>query len=126
MKSRKPQVFNRALELRGRAAAMREAATPSERALWQLLRAGQLGVRFRRQVPLLGCCIADFLACGARLVVEVDGPYHATPARGRADARRDRRLSRAGYRVLRLTAEQVQEQPELARELVLAALLAAR
>lgn len=101
---------------------MRHSGTASERALWQLLRGGQLDVPFRRQVPLLGFCIVDFLAVGPRLVVEVDGPYHWAPARRRADARRDRRLSRAGYRVMRLTSAQVLEQPEVARGLVLAAL----
>ncbi len=98
---------------------MREAGTPSERALWHLLRARQLGVHFRRQVPLLGCCIVDFFAPAVGLVVEVDGPYHAEPARQRADARRDRRLGKAGFSVLRLSAQLVLEQPEKARELVL-------
>ncbi len=51
------------------------------------LRSSQLGVAFRRQVPLLGF-IADFYAPSARLVVEVDGGYHAR--RVSADARRDR------------------------------------
>jgi very-short-patch-repair endonuclease len=98
---------------------MRQLSTPSERALWQLLRAGQLGVHFRRQVPLLGCCIVDFCALAARLVVEVDGGYHGSVTRQRADARRDRRLQKAGFRVLRLSAELVIHQPEKARELVL-------
>jgi adenine-specific DNA-methyltransferase len=56
-------------------------------------------------VPLLGRYIADFLAPAARLIVEVDGGYHAS--RVRADARRDETLRRAGYRVLRLPAELV-------------------
>ena len=124
MKSNNSQVLCRALKLRGHAASMREAGTASERALWQLLRGGQLGVVFRRQVPLLGFCIVDFLAVGAGLVVEVDGPYHATPAQRRADARRDRRLCRAGYRVLRLTAAEVLGQPEQALARVVAALAA--
>jgi hypothetical protein len=59
-----------------RAAAMRVALTPSEQALGALLRGGQLGVWFRRQVPL-GRFVADFVAPSARLVVEVDGGYHA-------------------------------------------------
>jgi very-short-patch-repair endonuclease len=122
MKSNNSQVSYRALKLRGHAASMREGGTASERALWQLLRGGQLGVVFRRQVPLLGFCIADFLAVGARLVVEVDGPYHAMAAQRRADARRDRRLVRAGYRVLRLTAAEVLGQPEQALARVVAAL----
>ena len=40
-----------------------------------------------------------------RLIVEVDGGYHAR--RVSADARRDRKLERGGYRVLRLEAELV-------------------
>jgi very-short-patch-repair endonuclease len=71
------------------------------------LRAGQLGVWFRRQVVLLGSCIVDFFCPAAKLVVEVDGGYHQFPARQRADTRRDCRLSKAGYRVLRLPAEVV-------------------
>jgi very-short-patch-repair endonuclease len=57
---------------------------------------------FRRQVPLLGRFIADFLAPAERLVVEIDGGYHVEHPR--ADARRDAALARAGYRVLRLHA----------------------
>ena len=64
---------------------MRQAPTESEARLWRALRSSQLGVAFRRQVPLLGF-IADFYAPSARLVVEVDGGYHAR--RVTADARR--------------------------------------
>ena len=122
MKSSNSQVSGRALKLRGRASCMRENGTESERALWQVLRGGQLGVPFRRQAPLLGFCIVDFLAVGRRLVVEVDGAYHADPARLRADARRDRRLQKAGYQVLRLAAAEVLGQPKRVKALVLAAL----
>ena len=51
---------------------MRRHPTPTEHILWQAIRGGRLGVTFRRQVPL-GPFIVDFLAPGARLVVEVDG-----------------------------------------------------
>jgi very-short-patch-repair endonuclease len=83
---------------------MRQAPTDSEARLWSALRSSQLGVAFRRQVPLLGF-IADFYAPSVRLVVEVDGGYHAR--RVSADARRDRKLACAGYRVVRLQAELV-------------------
>jgi very-short-patch-repair endonuclease len=53
-------------------------------------------------VPLLGF-VADFYAPSARLIVEVDGGYHAR--RVTADARRDRKLARVGYRTLRVSAE---------------------
>jgi very-short-patch-repair endonuclease len=36
--------------------------------------------------------------------VEVDGDYHRDARQQRADARRDKRLERAGYLVLRLPA----------------------
>jgi very-short-patch-repair endonuclease len=75
-----------------RAIAMRSALTPSEQKLWALLRGGQLGVWFRRQVPL-GRFVVDFAAASARLVVEVDGGYHTR--RRAADARRDRALRSA-------------------------------
>jgi hypothetical protein len=54
---------------------------------------------------VLGKYIVDLLAPEVRLVVEVDGGYHG--ARRDADARRDRALARAGYRVLRLDTELV-------------------
>jgi very-short-patch-repair endonuclease len=84
---------------------MRHAPTPSEALLFQALRAGQLGVTFRRQVTLLGRFIADFLAPEVKLVVEVDGLYHAR--REAADARRERALVRAGYHVVHVEAELV-------------------
>jgi very-short-patch-repair endonuclease len=50
------------------------------------------------------------------LGVEVDGVSHA--GRGRADARRDNVLERAGYRVLRVDARSVAEAPRVAVERV--------
>jgi very-short-patch-repair endonuclease len=88
-----------------RAHGLRQCATETEEMLWRELRASQLGVRLRRQVVLLGRFIVDFYAPSARLVVEVDGPYHQRCRA--ADARRQRALMRAGYRVLRVEAERV-------------------
>jgi very-short-patch-repair endonuclease len=90
--------------LEGRARVMHFAPTPSEERLWRALRGRQLGVQFRRQVPV-GRNIVDFLAAEARLIVEVDGGYHE--ARRAADGRRNETLRRAGYRVVRLEAEVV-------------------
>jgi len=102
-----------------RARAMRAALTPSEQRLWLVIRGGVLGVWFRRQVPL-GRFIGDFVAASARLVVEVDGGYHAR--RRAADARRDRALQRLGYRVLHLEAELVSQRVEEAVAQIRAAL----
>ena len=98
--------------------SMRQAPTESEARLWRnpsgiskrvSLLSSQRGVAFRRQVPLLGF-IADFYAPSARLIVEIDGGYHAR--RVTKDVRRDRRLERTGYRVVRLQAELImRDQP---------------
>jgi leucyl-tRNA synthetase len=82
---------------------MRQEPTKSERLLWAELSGGKLGVWFRRQV-VVGASIVDFMAPARKLVVEVDGGYHGDARLQRADARRDKRLQRAGYRVLRLPA----------------------
>jgi leucyl-tRNA synthetase len=87
-----------------RAHFMRHNMTETEQILWRKISGKQLGVAFRRQVPV-DRYIADFLAPSAKLVVEVDDRSHEL--RRTADARRDRALARLGYRVLRLPAELV-------------------
>ncbi|HEY6724778.1 MAG TPA: DUF559 domain-containing protein [Polyangiaceae bacterium] len=106
--------------LEHRAHAMRHTPTESEAALFRLLSGKQLGVAFKRQVPLGGRYIGDFVAASTKLVVEVDGGAHAR--RQQADARRDRFLHRLGYRVLRLEAQLVLEQPLVAVERIRRAL----
>jgi very-short-patch-repair endonuclease len=99
---------------------MRHAPTASEQLLWRHLRNRQLGVEFRRQVPLLGRYVVDFYASSVRVVVEVDGGYHGD--RARADARRDGALEHAGDRVLRLSEELVTRQLEVALARIAAAI----
>ena len=101
------------------ASESRRSLTPSESALWAQLRAGQLGAHFKRQV-VLGRFIVDFLAPKQRVIVELDGAYHAR--RRAADARRDRKLERSGYRVLRIDAELVRSNLAEAVALVRVAL----
>ena len=109
----------RALTLAQHASRLRACATPSEVALWALLRGRQLGVEFRRQV-VIGQRIVDFFAPAHRLAVEVDGGYHQ--GRSSADATRDSELRRQGVRVLHLTAEEVLTAPQLVVVRILAAL----
>ncbi|HET7544598.1 MAG TPA: endonuclease domain-containing protein [Polyangiaceae bacterium] len=101
---REPLLSNSKANLALYAHAMRLTRTDSEARLWRALRASQLGVAFRRQVPLLGF-IADFYAPSVRLIIEIDGGYHER--RTCADARRDRKLARAGYRTVRVSAQLV-------------------
>jgi leucyl-tRNA synthetase len=99
---------------------MRNQPTTSERLLWAELSGGKLGVRFRRQV-VIGNSIVDFMAPARKLIVEVDGGYHVDAARLRADAHRDARLGRQGFRVLRLPAQLVLHNlPEIVRLVLLA------
>ncbi len=89
-------VRDRSSILNAHAHRMRNTPTDSEEALWRVLRASQLGMAFRRQVPVLGF-IVDLLAPAARLIVEVDGGYHARAQR-RCAKRREAsacRVSRA-------------------------------
>ena len=101
------QQLKRQALLEERAHVMRHQPTESEAKLWEALRGGQLGVAFKRQVGI-GGFIADFLAPAAKLIVEVDGGSHY--GRAVADARRDRKLARLGYRVVRVEAEVVLHQ----------------
>lgn len=118
---RKAHLLARSSLLAERAAGMRAGPSWPERVLWSALRARQLeGVQFRRQVVIAGRFIADFAAPARRLVVEVDGEQHAA-SRAR-DARRDRVLERAGWRVLHLEAALVTRELARAVELVRAAL----
>ena len=58
----------------------------------------------------------DLLWRAGRVAVEVDGAEHRNAAKYRADRDRDHRLMCAGYRVLRLTNEEVMEDCGLAVE----------
>ncbi len=83
---------------------MRGSPTPAEKRLWQHLRRGQLGVRFRAQV-VIGPFIVDFYCPAQSLVVEVDGGVH--DRREDIDAQRDTMLGAMGLRVLRVRNEDV-------------------
>jgi very-short-patch-repair endonuclease len=91
-----------------RAHAMRVVMSEPEQKLWRCIRAGQLGVSFKRQVVIGERYIADFVSASIRLAVEVDGPHHTSCHA--ADARRDRVFARLGYRVLRVHAERVMRE----------------
>ena len=98
---RRPETF--------RARALRRAATPAETALWALLRGRRVGgAKFRRQQPL-GPFVVDFFCAEARLIVEADGGYHEAVAD--RDAARDHWLGDFGFTVLRLTNDEILEQP---------------
>jgi very-short-patch-repair endonuclease len=87
-----------------RARTLRKQMPLAETTMWNALRALKpLGLHFRRQVPL-GRYYADFACHHPRLVIEIDGPTHTSPD---YDAERDRFIRAEGYRVLRVTNDDV-------------------
>lgn len=87
--------------LLARAKAMRQNPTPTEAAIWSVLRAKRFeSVKFARQV-VIAPYIADFVARSRKLIVEIDGDTHALCER--KDARRTAWLELQGYRVIRFT-----------------------
>lgn len=70
----------------------------------------------------VGAFVVDFACVEAKLVVEVDGPSHETPAGTAADAWRDRCLSDMGWCVVHVTNALVIGGGDLALAPILAAL----
>jgi very-short-patch-repair endonuclease len=90
-------------ELHRRAAEMRRNPTEPEKRLWRHLSGRQLGEhRFRRQ-SVIGRFIADFLCTQKALIVEVDGDTHDQDK----DRLRDDILAKRGFRVVRVTNDDV-------------------
>ena len=103
-----------------RARSLRETQTVSEGLLWSVLRARQwCGLKFRRQHPLEPW-IVDFACPQQMLVVEIDGGYHDDVVEH--DLKRQEHLESMGWKVLRFTDKNVEEDVEaiartIAREL---------
>ncbi|HVM99587.1 MAG TPA: endonuclease domain-containing protein [Caulobacteraceae bacterium] len=81
---------------------LRNDPTQYERKLWGWLRTLRRTHRlhFRRQIPI-GRFVADFGCHSARLLIELDGPFHDAER----DRGRDTWFAEAGYRVLRFSNE---------------------
>ena len=88
-------------EQRQFARKLRRRETEAEDVLWSLLRNRRLdGLKFRRQVPLLGYTV-DFLCIDRKLVVELDGRQHGWEHD--YDSARTEEIERHGLRVIRFT-----------------------
>ena len=84
----------------------RNNQTDAEKCLWQQLRNGELGVKFKRQ-HIIYDFIADFVCLEKMLIIEVDGAYHLTDSQTEYDIYRTEELERFGFCVLRFTNEEV-------------------
>jgi len=84
--------------------------TLPEKILWQFLRGSTFaGLRFRRQHPV-GHFITDFCCPSKKLIIELDGEYHANTRQ--EDKDRQDVLQKHGFRVLRFTNEHVFDRME--------------
>ncbi|MCU4178090.1 DUF559 domain-containing protein [Bosea sp. BH3] len=95
---------------------LRQRATEPEDVLWSLLRNRRLdGLKFRRQVPLLGYTV-DFICIDRKLIVEIDGRQHGWEAG--YDEARTAEIERHGFRVVRFSNADVVDD----RDAVIAAI----
>lgn len=105
---------------RQRARNLRKNSTDAERDLWYHLRAGRLGFKFKRQVPI-GIYIVDFACLEKRLVIELDGGQHMDNKI--YDTKRTDWLMTNGFKVLRFWNHDVFQQTSSVLEVIMSALL---
>ncbi|SFG59665.1 endonuclease domain-containing protein [Methylobacterium gossipiicola] len=106
-----------------RATLLRRTPTGAEATLWRGLRGSRLnGWKFRRQHPV-DRYVVDFACLKAKLVVEVDGATHGSPAALRHDAERTRVIEAAGFQVIRVNNIDLRDNLDGVRETILAAVL---
>ncbi len=100
------KVQARKKQLRGYAERMKRRMTEPEYRLWQIIKHWNKPFRPHRQ-EIISCYIADFAFRKRKVVVEVDGPDHRTALGRWKDRKRTDVLEVLGWRVLRLTNEEV-------------------
>lgn len=91
--------------LERRAVGLRTNATPAERRFARAFRAAFPGITMRSQV-VIPPYIVDFCIPDRQLVIEIDGGQHSESA---YDRRRDRRLRRRGYTIVRFWNNDIRE-----------------
>ncbi|MGZ5218693.1 MAG: vitamin B12 dependent-methionine synthase activation domain-containing protein [Chitinophagaceae bacterium] len=101
----------------------RAKPTQAEYVLWQLVKTKNLeGYKFRRQ-HIIGNYIADLVCLNKRLIIEIDGLIHQLPENKEADEIRTQWLNEQGFKVLRVTNEQVINKTEGTIELIFSTLI---
>ena len=92
------------------AQGLRKNETKSEKILWELLRKRKCsGYKFRRQQPV-GRYITDFMCFEKKLIIEVDGKIH-DDTKGYDEAK-DLYLKSAGFKVMRISTEFIENYPQ--------------
>ncbi|OGF02896.1 MAG: ATP-dependent helicase HrpA [Candidatus Doudnabacteria bacterium RIFCSPLOWO2_02_FULL_49_13] len=91
---------------------LRNTLTDAEKHLWYILRAENLGYKFRRQAQI-GNYIVDFVCYDKRLIIEIDGGQHFENMEDKA---RDTWLRSEGFTVLRFWNNEVLENRDAVLE----------
>ena len=92
-------------KLKPRAGGLRQAGNYSEVVLWNELKNSKFcGLDFTRQA-VVGSYIADFLCEAKKIIIEIDGSSHV--GREEYDRVRDEYLAAAGYRVVRVSTDDI-------------------
>jgi very-short-patch-repair endonuclease len=103
-----------------RSRALRSRPISAEARLWGRLRNRQLGGhKFVRQMPI-DPYFADFVCRECKVIVEADGGTHSTGEEVAYDERRARHLSQLGYRVFRISNDDIYHNLDSALDALLA------
>jgi len=90
----------------------RKNPTKAEAAFWEIVRNKKVqGFKFRREHSI-GNFIVDFVNIDKRLIFEIDGGYHNDSVQAEYDQYRTSYLKHFGWKVYRLTNEQVLNCPK--------------
>ncbi|QED39088.1 endonuclease domain-containing protein [Antarcticibacterium arcticum] len=89
-----------------KAEILRKNMTEPEKLLWNRLKNNSWGYKFRRQHPL-HIFIVDFYCHSLKLVIEVDGGYHESPAQKLKDKERSEIIEFQDLTILRFSNEEV-------------------
>jgi very-short-patch-repair endonuclease len=90
------------------ARSLRNQPTTAEGRLWHFLKAGQLGVKFRRQAAI-GSYVVDFVCFSHKLIIELDGPQHLDSQAIEYDKQRTMWLFGRGFHVIRFRNQELDE-----------------
>jgi len=86
---------------------LRKNLTETEGILWSHLSKKKMkNLRFRRQHPIASF-IVDFYCHKAKLVIEVDGPWHLNEDQIYSDNKRTSELNSLGVKVIRFSNDQI-------------------
>ena len=99
-------------EITDRSRRLRKKSTDAERILWERIRSKRLGIKFRRQHPVIffennkrHCFIADFVNLESKVIIELDGEIHNSQKE--YDNLRDHSLDDLGYIVHRFSNKEI-------------------